>query len=155
MDLGHIYTLQGEFTLAVEYEEEALRLYYESGDLHGVAWAQMSIGWPALAQGDLALAQASFQNSLKLSSDGSINSVPYALIGLAETWRQQGKLARAGQLFGAAVRFGEQATATYAPFKKFAAMQAARTHLDNPVFAAAWTEGEAMTLEQAIVCALE
>jgi predicted ATPase/transcriptional regulator with XRE-family HTH domain len=155
MDLGHIYTLQGEYTLAVEFEEEALRLYKEAGDLHGVAWAHMSIGWPALAQGDLALAQASFQDSLKLSPDGSMNSVPYALIGLAETRRRQGKLASAGQLFGAAMRFDEQATATYAPLKKFAAMQAARSHLNNPDFAAAWAAGETETIEQAIDHALQ
>jgi hypothetical protein len=61
MDLGHIHTLRGEYDLAVEYEREASQQYYETGDLHGVAWTQMSIGWPALAQDDLALAQASFQ----------------------------------------------------------------------------------------------
>ena len=131
------------------------RLYYEAGDLHGVATVQMSIGWPALAQGDLALAQTSFQKSLQLSPDGGMNCVPCAVVGLAETRRQQGNLARAGQLFGAAARFTEQEIFEYIPLKKFPAMQAARGYLNNPVFAAAWAEGEAMTIEQVIAFALE
>jgi tetratricopeptide (TPR) repeat protein len=155
MDLGHIYTRRGDYALALAYEQEASRLYHEAGDLHGVAWAQMSIGWPALAQGDLALAQASFQNSLHFTPDGSMDNLPYALIGLAETRRRQGKLARSAQLFGASARFNERDTAEYAPLKHFSALQAAHAHLSNPDFAAAWAEGEAMTIEQAIALALE
>lgn len=33
-------------------------------------------------------------------------------------------------------------------------MAEARTHLDDPAFAAAWAEGEALTLEQAVALAL-
>ena len=155
MDLGHLYTFRGEFSLAIEYEQEASRLYNEAGDLHGVAWAQMSIGWPALAQGDFMLAEESFRHSLQLTPDGSMSSVPYALIGLAEIMRQQGKLTRASQLFGAAARFNEQDVAEYLPHKRLSLVHAARVDLDSPDFAAAWAAGEAMTIEQAIAFALE
>ncbi len=154
MDLGHIYTFRGEFALALEYEQEASRLYNEAGDLHGVAWAQMSTGWPALAQGDLMLAEASFRSSLQLTPDGSMSSVPYALIGLAETRRQQGKLTSAVQLFGAAARFNEQDVAEYEPRKMFSLLQAARVHWKDSDFAAAWAAGDAMPVEEAIAYAL-
>lgn len=155
MDLGHMYTFSGELSFALEYEQEASRLYNEAGDLHGVAWAQMSMGWPALAQGDLMQAEASFRHSLQLTPDGSMSSAPYALIGLAETRRQQGKLKRAGQLFGVFTRFNELDVAEYEPRKMFSLLQAARAHLNSPDFAAAWAAGEAMPIEQAIAFALE
>ena len=93
--------------MAMEYEREAIRCYHELGDVNGVAWAQVSLGWPALAQGNLTLAKTSFRASLKLSPDGSMSSVPYALAGLAETLRQQGNLVRAGRLYGATWRFDD------------------------------------------------
>ena len=155
MDLGHACTLKDDYALALEYEQEASRLYNEAGDLHGVAWAHMSMGWLALAQGDLALAQASFQYCLHLSPDGSMNTTPYALLGLAETRRRQGRLARAGQLFGATAQFNEAVMNEYPALKKLSPTLAARAHLNDPVFAAAWAEGETMTIEQAIAYALE
>jgi hypothetical protein len=74
---------------------------------------------------------------------------------MAETRLRQGKVAHAAMLFGAAARFSEQATSQYMPFREFAALEGAHTSLDDRDFAAAWAEGEAMALEQAIAIALE
>jgi hypothetical protein len=52
LHLGNAYARKGDFALAIEYEREASHIYQEVGDAHGVAWAQLSIGWPALSQGD-------------------------------------------------------------------------------------------------------
>lgn len=153
--LGQAYSTKGEQTLAIEYEQEASHLYQEVGDLQGVAWAQTSIGWPALAQRNLALAFASFRMSLELSPDGSMNYVPSALVGLAETVYQQGDLVRAGRLFGAAAHFENRQVPRVGPLKNLPAIKAAHARLDNPTFAVAWAEGEAMALAEVIAYALE
>lgn len=155
MDMGNVHYIRGDYMLALEYEQEAVRLYQEVGDPHGVAWAQMFVGWPALALGNLDLAFTSFRASLKPSDYGSMNCAPQALVGLAETVRQQGDLVRAARLFGAAVRFEYAISPKDPKLEMLPAMQTAHTYLDNPTFAAAWAEGEAMTIEEVIAYALE
>jgi tetratricopeptide (TPR) repeat protein len=153
--LGIAHTYKGEPAMAMEYEREAIQCYREVGDVNGVAWAQVSLGWPALAQGNLTLAKTSFRASLKLSPDGDMSSVPYALAGLAETLRQQGNLMCAGRLYGATWRFNEQKNPPYALIKNLPTMQAVHTYLHNPAFAAAWSEGKTMSLAEVMRYALE
>ena len=154
LHLGIAYTYKGESAMAMEYGHEAIRRYHEVGDVHGVAWAQLSLGWPALAQGNLALAKTSFRASLKLSPDGSMSSVPYALAGLAETLRQQGNLVRAGRLYGATERFDDHESPPFGLIKNLPTMQAAHTYLDDPAFSAAWSEGKAMPLAAVMTYAM-
>jgi hypothetical protein len=155
MDLGHLCTFEGTYEMALDYERTASETYHDVGDLHGVAWTQMSIGWAAFALGDLTLAETSFQTSLKLHADSDVYCSSHALVGLAEIMRRRDDLARAGVLFGAAARFSEQETVDFVPFRKFGVVDTARGLLGNPLFAEAWAEGEAMALEQAIAIALE
>jgi predicted ATPase len=149
-DLGHPLLRMGEYSKSIACEQMAVRLYQEVGDLHGVAWAQSILGWPALALGDFALAKSSFCASLALAPDGAIDCSPRALAGMAELARLQGDIARAGRLYGAAYRYENLEE----PFDDLPAVKVAPTYLDDPIFAAAWAEGEAMTLAQAIAYAL-
>lgn len=155
LELTYAYIRKGELANALAHAREASQLYQGVGDTAGTASAQSALGWVALALGDLALAGASFRISLRLSPDGSMNSVPGTLVGLAETVRRQGDLVRAGRLFGAAARFEHRLSLGHLAIETLAAIKASRTYLDNPVFAAAWTEGEAMPLSEVIAHALE
>ena len=82
----------------------------------------------------------------------------YCLVGLAGVAGRQGQPERAARLLGAAEALGE---ALYEPprsgsrihFELYVA--AARAQLDEATFEAAWAEGRAMTLEQAVAHALE
>jgi len=75
------------------------------------------------------------------------------IVGLAETLRQQGYLVRAGQLFGAAARFGHPLTGLVV--ETLATMKAAHSHRDHPDFDAAWVEGATMPLAEIMALALE
>lgn len=150
-DLARALPFAGEHRRAVRCAQEAVRLYQEVGDVHGMSWALAYLGWPALALSDFDLAKRSFRSAIELSPDGSMNSVPRALAGLAELARLQGDIARAGQLYGATARYAHRDE----PLGDLAAYANASTYLADPRFAAAWAAGETMTFAQAIAYALE
>jgi hypothetical protein len=83
-----------------------------------------------------------------------MDSVPYALVGLAETHRRLEEEVRAGRLFGAATRFDLHSNNLSLPLQSLTSLQNARAYLDDPAFATAWAEGEAMTILDAIAYAL-
>jgi predicted neutral ceramidase superfamily lipid hydrolase len=74
------------------------------------------------------------------------------------TARGQGQPKRAAWLFGAAEALRETSGASIPPVDRAdydRILAAVRAQLDEQTFAAAWAEGRAMTLEQAIAYALE
>ncbi len=75
------------------------------------------------------------------------------LAGLAEVAAAQGRAERAGRLFGVADRLLPSASNYRDDLNRRVA--AARSHLDTTAFTAGWTEGQAMTQEQAISDALQ
>ncbi len=83
----------------------------------------------------------------------------YGLVGLAGVAARRGDIERVARLFGAAEALGEAASATpsFPPARALYEQDLAsvRQELDTKRFAAAWAEGRAMTLEQAIAYALE
>lgn len=149
-DLGIPLLLMNQYAESIATEEEAVRLYTEVGDWQGVVWAQTKVGWSALGLRNFTLAQNSFCASLRYAPDGSIGYAPLALAGMAELARQQGDITRAGRLYSAAMRFEIQEE----PLSALPAIKAIHSYLDDPHFAAAWAEGTAMTLPQAIAYAL-
>src|SRR4051812_17257874 len=90
-----------------------------------------------------------------LTKFGSImDSVPYAIVGLAESYRREGNLVRAGRLFGASTRFDLQSNNLTLPLQSLTSLQEAHSYLDDPTFAKAWAEGQAMTTSDVIAYAL-
>ncbi len=74
------------------------------------------------------------------------------LLGLAGVASAQGQAARAARLFGAAGGDPPPIPAHRHEWERN--MAAVRAQLDEEAFAAAWAEGRAMALEQAIAYAL-
>jgi DNA-binding CsgD family transcriptional regulator len=112
------------------------------------------LGEVARQQGDAKRALAHLQRSLSLYQRlDSKPEIPYPLEALALLATDQGHVQRAARLWGAAsaVRDSVHALpppsyeADYAPH-----LEKARTALGEEAFAAAWAEGRALTLEQAI-----
>jgi non-specific serine/threonine protein kinase len=151
--LGDLALLRGDHTTATA-------LYEESRTFRGnQTWALRRLCFAALHAGNADWARELIRQSL----DGcrkvqSILGSTECLAAFAATDVVRGHAARAVRLFAAQAegfrRIGGEATpADRAETGRFLA--AARTALPEDAFLAAWAEGQAMTLEQAIAYALE
>ena len=110
------------------------------------------------AEGDLAGARAFYEESLILESrvnfGRSYLDIAPALEGLAAVVAAQGEPTWAAHLWGRAEAQRKTIGTPLPPLYRADyehAVAVARTQLDEPSFAAAWTEGRAMTLEQVCV----
>ena len=118
------------------------------------------LGRVAYLQGDLARAAALLAESLaaqaRVRFGGHAGADSLEWLGALAGAR--GQPARAARLFGAAAALRRRAgVARYAPEEPAYArdVAAARAQVDAAAFAAAWAEGEALPLEQAVAAALE
>ncbi len=93
-----------------------------------------------------------------LLDTGEKLAVPETLLGLACVAEARGEAERAARLFGACEALPEAMGITPEPWES--ALQepylaAARSRLDEAAWQKAWTDGRAMTLEDAVAYALE
>jgi DNA-binding NarL/FixJ family response regulator len=91
---------------------------------------------------------------------GNEADVAHCLEGLASTYGAEGKIVRAARLWGAEdalLEKLEDAVYAYVPNRALhrSKVAAARSQLDEAAWTAAWTEGKAMSLDQAVEYALE
>jgi hypothetical protein len=118
----------------------------------------LNLGLVAFAQGDWEAARAFFAESLTICSKlGLQGNSASCLEGLAGVHGVGGEPKRAARLLGAAEAVRTAINEPMPPgdraeYERFVA--AARAALDEKTFAAAWAEGRAMPLEQAIELAL-
>jgi non-specific serine/threonine protein kinase len=116
------------------------------------------LGHTATASGDYPAARAWFAASMRqrLAIDRKLG-IAFTLSGLAGLAAAQGQLVRAALLSGAASRLcelcGVPATRTQEGYIR-GRLPGIRETLGTAAFDAAWAEGQAMTLEQAIAYAL-
>jgi DNA-binding CsgD family transcriptional regulator len=115
----------------------------------------------AQAERDHERAKDLFEEGLKLSAElRNEADVAHFLEGLASTAEAEGRIERAACLWGAAeALLGniEPAVYTYVPDRSLhrSRVDAARSRLGEEAFEAAWSEGRAMTPEQAVGYALD
>jgi tetratricopeptide (TPR) repeat protein len=130
-----------------------------SGDKRRSAWALTSLGLTAICQGDYRRAAALLKESLALSRDlGDKRDMAAGMEELASVACAQEQTERAARLFGAGQALREALgaplpPADQAPYDRGVAV--ARARLGENAFAAAWAQGRAMALEQAVAYALE
>ncbi|HEU5102048.1 MAG TPA: tetratricopeptide repeat protein, partial [Roseiflexaceae bacterium] len=163
--LGTVAYAEGNVRQAGEVWEESLTRLRAQGDSWGIALLLTHIGMVAVDQGDYARVGAYLAEGLTLLRElGDRWQTALALEACAslaaQTQRdghaQMGAL-RAARLFGAVEMFRETLGAPLLPIYRDhyqRGLAAARALLDQAAFAAAWEEGRAMTLEQAIAEAL-
>jgi predicted ATPase len=154
--LGNLALAERAWQCATDMFAEGLALAREIGDRENTAWLLYHIGLLALEQHDLAGATARFTESARLlHALGAGQGVALNLVGLATVVSRQHDLAQAARLLSVAeaqhwVAAGswwvaaDQATYEHA-------VAAVQVRLDAATFAAAWAEGRAMTLEQALI----
>jgi predicted ATPase/DNA-binding SARP family transcriptional activator len=158
INLGIMAQRQGDDTRAQVLYEESLALFQALGDKTGIAITLGGLGSVLGKQGDNLRAHACFVEGLKLFHElGSKARIAECLDNAAQMaviWKQPQRVAR---LLGAAASLREAAGEhmdSYHDAEHARIVDAARMQLGDATFAAAWTAGRALTLDEAIAEAL-
>jgi len=158
LNLGEIARAQRDYLRALACYEEGLALLTERGDRLFAAIALHDLGQVAQDQGQYDRARAIHAESLSLCRDlGSQRGIAMCLEKLAGIAGAQAQPGRAARLLGAADALRKaigtpMGVADRRDYERVAA--AVRADLTESEFVLAWEQGRAMTLEQAIACAL-
>ncbi len=151
---GQLALSQGDIITARSLAEQSVVLYKEMGHRHGTAEALSALGKVVTAQGDYALARKLYEESLTISKVlGAQWVIAVCLLELGEAVAAQGEWAWAVQLWGAAEALRTAIGIPIPPIERNAYEQAladAHTHLTEQDFAARWSEGHTMTIEQVL-----
>jgi non-specific serine/threonine protein kinase len=156
--LGEIARSRGDYGAAATLTSEALTLYTKAGNVRGRAHALHNLGYIALRQGNTKRARALFQESLGLAlGQGIHRDVVFALAGLVGASAGDMQPHWGVRLFGAVEALLSRIEIRLEPAERAdfeRSVSDARARMTAEAFAAAWAEGRAMTLEQAIEYAL-
>jgi predicted ATPase/transcriptional regulator with XRE-family HTH domain len=157
--LGDTSFRMGDTERAATCWEESLHLTRELGDPYLLAWSVGGLADVARLGGDYQRATGMFRESLSLYlSSGSKFGPPFTLEALALVAAALGNAKRAARLWGAASAWREAINQPLPPTyqRDYAdSVAQARTQVGENVYAAAWSEGYAMSPEQAIALAVE
>lgn len=157
-NLGEVAHDQRDYAKARDYYEQSLDIARGLGDKYLVGLILNNLGEVARAQGDLERAGALNTESLTIARElGNKKGIAATLEGLANVAGAQGQAGCAAKLFGAAEALREAIGVPMEPSKRAEhdrIVAAVRSALGEDAIAAAWAEGRAMTLEQAIAYAL-
>jgi len=150
---GQVALQQGDYATARAQLEESLVLSKELGERQLAAQSLMGLAWVSFVQGDYAAARALLEESLTLCDAGNTWFIAACLVGFAALAAAQGAWAWAARLSSAAESLCQAINGVLSPALRAThefTSTAARAHLREDVFAAAWAEGRAMTLEQVL-----
>jgi predicted ATPase/DNA-binding SARP family transcriptional activator len=161
-DLGELALSEGEYQQAIERSEESAASFRELGDRRGMAAALFILAKAVRCQGDHNRAIALHRERLDLYRQMEIEGskeipkriVIWSLLELGAITAAEGLIARAARLFGAAAAM-RKASGDLIPAEYEPGVAVCRAALGGEAFAAAWSEGQAMSLEQAICAAFE
>jgi predicted ATPase/DNA-binding XRE family transcriptional regulator len=162
-NLGRVAHALGDDRQAQSHYAESLALFRDLGNRRDIAQVYLELGRVACTQGHAAQAHGYYAESLpifgELMDKLGIAQCLERIAGLISTPGQHpADTRRTARLFGAAEAVRAAAGLPLPPVYRAAYqhdLAAARARLDEEAFAAAWAEGQAMTLEQAIAYALE
>jgi tetratricopeptide (TPR) repeat protein len=158
-NLGLVASSQGDYALAQTLQEEALVIRRELGDRGGIANSLNSLGSVAYEEGDYVSARMLHEQSLAIQRElGNRRGIAYSLESIAALTSAQGKAQRAARLWGAAQALREAIGSPLSPNERAEYDQRlaeTRSMLGEEAFAAACSEGRSLSMEQAIVVALE
>jgi predicted ATPase/class 3 adenylate cyclase/DNA-binding CsgD family transcriptional regulator len=150
---GQLALSQGDAATARSLTEEALSLFREIGDRQGIVLSLCLLARVEARQGKHAAARALYEESLTFPGKVDTVWIASSLEGLASVVAAQDELAWAARLWGAAEVLREAIGTPLPPVERPAyegSVAAARSHLGEKIFAAAWAEGRTMTPEQAL-----
>jgi tetratricopeptide (TPR) repeat protein len=156
--LGLAVSHQGDYETAKRRYEESLVIFQELGDKANIALSLSNLGNVAKDQGDYGTALTLHEESLTIQRElGDVLATACSLEDFAGLAVRQGQYERAVRLLGAvealAATLGRTSpSGDSSEVERTVAI--AQAALSEERFAAAWEEGRAMTLEQAVAYAL-
>ncbi|HLF27902.1 MAG TPA: tetratricopeptide repeat protein [Anaerolineae bacterium] len=157
-NLGNVALDQRDYAEARARLEEAVALQRQVGDKAYIANSLNNLGNVARAQGDSALARALYRESLTINWEiGDRWAIAYLLEDIGSMAALQGRPKQALRLIGAAAALREAIGSPLSPAEQAKLeqlLQPTLHPLDEAAQAAARTEGQALSLEQAIAYAL-
>ena len=160
--LGNASLVQGDSEHATRMFEEALTLARRRGDRLATNIALYNLAQLALVEADHRSAARMLKEGLTFSWQmGDLANLSYFLEALVVVASARGEAERSARMLGAAEGSMEEAGAPvykyYTPDRALydSALANAHSHLDEAAWTTAWTEGRAMTTEQAVEYALE
>ncbi len=158
MQLGAAARFLGDYERAEVLHKESIALAREVGDKYRIAFSLRGLGFVAFDQGDYGRAAALCKESLVFCKEVEDRRVTAeCLAGLAGVACAQGHYVHAARLIGAGEALFKAVGYQPHVFQQAYIDQivaATRARLGEPAYAAAWAEGQAMTLEHAIESAL-
>jgi Tetratricopeptide repeat len=154
--LGLAAQLRGDYERAAQLHQESLAHF--PSDYGGRREAYLCLGESALGLGQIPESARWLAQGLALSKAvGAQSGIAWCLAGLGSVATLEEEPERAARLWGAAERLRQAIGCRPAPAARATyerAIATARAQLGEDAFAAAWAEGNALGLEQAIVYAL-
>jgi DNA-binding CsgD family transcriptional regulator len=151
---GRLAISLGYVTAGRSLLQECMRLFREIGGQWGIAESLTLLAQLEASQGDLAAARTLYEESLTLARERNYKDLlPSCLEGLAGVVAAQGEPGWAVRLWGATEILRETMGAPIPPSERAAyerSVAAARTQFGEQAFAAAWSEGHMISLEQVL-----
>ena len=158
MSLGWVVTHQGDPPTGRALTEESVAAHRALGDPRGLANSLLHLGGVRILADDPVGGQIALRESLRAYADlGVIRGIYLCLDLLAMAAAVGGQPARAARLWGAAEERRDQIGAILAPtFRQHndQFQPLARTALDPTLWDAAWAEGRALGLDEAVALGL-
>ena len=157
--MGAMATFQGSYSQALAYYEEGEMLFRQLGDRNMVNAMQSERAHIERRQGHYAQAMALYSKTLSGWQElGNRAALAHELECFAFIASAQNQTQRAAHLLGVAEALRESIDSPMPAHERVEYDQnvsAMRAQMDAQAFGVAWTEGRAMTMEQAIQFALE
>jgi tetratricopeptide (TPR) repeat protein len=145
--------LQGDASRIRGAIDRAIPIFRRVGDAFGLANALSMVARADVDDGLLEDALANYMESIDLFEQiGDLSGLAFSLDDLAEVYFEQGDREQALRLAGAADAMRETlgAAAPRTLVRSFDTLGEARKVMDESAAVAAWDEGRAMTMEQAL-----
>jgi predicted ATPase len=158
-NLGVLELTEHNFDLADRYLTESYDLANQNEHMQGAAIALANRGYVAQLRGDPIVAQQFYRDSiLRYQQLEDLEGIVDCLEGFAWVAEVGGRTEQAARLWGAAAALREQTgtamTETVRDSQQFA-IDVASAQIDPAAWQAAWAEGRALSVEQAVALALE
>jgi predicted ATPase/class 3 adenylate cyclase len=156
INMGDIACLRGDGEAARAYFEDSLAIFDKLGEKQGIGWALYGLGDVAFLQCAYATAETLYAKGLLVFRELAVMPGVFAgLAGFARLASRHEHPTRAARLHGAAEALREiMAYKMPTDSWQSGSVTDARRNLAREGLSAAWAEGRAMTLEQAIEYAL-
>jgi non-specific serine/threonine protein kinase len=157
-NLGEVSAKQGDTAQSRTYLDESLQIYRDLGDRAGIGNALFNLGLVFRSLGDTDAARPHLEESLAIFAQlGDRRGIADLLQAMATLAGASGQPAQSARLLGAAESLREAIRAAWSADERQdlePELAALRTTLGEAAFARHWSDGRALSPEQAVALAL-